>query len=165
MDVCRFCGGPVLEVLPGFFKCIGLCGQYFRDEARGPLPKLEVVSTLARLTAHEAGVETTAAGEGLSADMLIFITRVAERLAPTIGLDEESAVRARQVQDRFRRELVDIFQGKGNFKKWFERTRTNLGLHTHDFMTVLYESLHGLKSSEAQELREQYGEAMQRRIM
>jgi len=164
MAVCKFCGGVILEVSPGFFKCVGLCGQYVRENPRGPLPKLEVVSTLERLTAHEAGVETTG-GEGLSADMLIFITRVAEGIAPTTGLDEESAARARKVQEQFRRELVDVFQGRGSFNKWFDRTKTNLGLHSQKFMKILYESLEGLRSDEAKELRQQYGQAIQRRIM
>jgi len=162
MENCRVCGGQVAKVEEGFFKC-QLCGQYFRESPTGPFPRYEVVSTLERLTAHEAGVETAAGGEGLSADMLIFITRVAERLAPTIGLDEESAARARQVQEQFRRELVDVFQGKGSFNKWFDKTRTNLGLHTIEFMRILHESLEGLRSDEAKELREEYGQALQRR--
>lgn len=164
MEGCRFCGGLVLEVSPGLFKCIGLCGQYFKEGAEGPLPKIEVATTLDKLRAHEAGVETTTTSleGGLSADMLIFINRVAERLVPTEGLTHEMTEQVKKVQNQFRRELTEVIQGKQDFNKWFNKTKTNLGLHAYKLTTTLYESLAGLKSPEAQELLMQYGEALQR---
>ena len=78
--------------------------------------------------------------------MLTFIRRVAERLAPTTGLNPEAKARCLKVQERFRRELVEVFQGERNFSDWFDRKKTDLGLHHITFMRILYESLEGLKS-------------------
>lgn len=99
---------------------------------------------------------------GLSSDMLTFISRVAERLAPTKGLNPEAKARCLKVQEQFRRELVEVFQGKRNFSEWYDQKKTDLGLHHYTFMKILYESLEGLKSPKAQELREQYAQTLRR---
>ena len=163
MDICKFCQGKVVEVSPGLFKCIGICGQYFPEDKEVP-PKLTIVSSVDTLRAHEAGVEVGEGG-GLSVDMLTFISRVAEALAPTAGLDEDGTVRALKIQEDFRRELVEVFQGGEDYDKWYSRTKTKLGLHPQKFMTILYQCLEGLRSPEAQELRADYAQAIRKMAM
>lgn len=52
--------------------------------------------------------------------------------------------------------------GKGDLTKWFNKTRNELGLHAINLSTILYESLEGLRSKDAQELRGQFAEHLQR---
>lgn len=157
-DWCPICGNRLLHIREGLSKCL-FCGQYIDQKKQLP-PKLNIISSLTKIQAVEAGItETTTA---LSADMVIFIRRISETLAPTEGLDGEARARALNVQEQFQRQLTDVFQGKGDFSKWFDKTKTSLGLHPFNFMTILHEALEGLKSSEAQELREQYAQTIRR---
>ena len=94
-------------------------------------------------------------------DQSTFINRIAEKLAPTTGMIGEAKERAVKVQEQFRRELTDVFKGDGNFNKWFDMKRTQLGLHTYTLTNIIYDSLAGLKSPEAKSLRRQYGQAIQ----
>ncbi|MEM2849042.1 MAG: hypothetical protein QXI36_02060 [Candidatus Bathyarchaeia archaeon] len=96
----------------------------------------------------------------LNQDMITFAYRVAERLTPLNGLDAQARARALKVRERFRKELENVFLGHEDFQNWFNRTRSQLGLHLVDFTQIIYESLQGLKSPEARELRKQYGETL-----
>jgi len=95
-------------------------------------------------------------------DMQTFIDRVVEHLTPLTGLDPEGKVRALTVREQFRRELIQVFLGKQDWNKWFDKTRTNLALHTVTFMQILHKCLEGLKSSEARNLRADYEAALAR---
>lgn len=160
VDECRLCGGPLLKVKERLYIC-RFCGNYFPDTSpTAPLPSLRVVSEPDKLKDLIVGMETQEGG--LSSDMLTFTARVAERLVPTTGLTGDMAQQVQKVQDDIRREFIEVFQGKRNFEKWFNQTKTNLALHPQKFTTILYESLEGLKSPEAQELREGYAQALAR---
>lgn len=98
----------------------------------------------------------------LSPDMFIFVYRVAERLTPLQGLDEDSRRRALKIREQFRRELTSVFVGNEDFNDWFSRTKTQLGLHLITFTKILYECLEGLKSQDARELRDEYGATIRR---
>jgi alpha-L-arabinofuranosidase len=98
----------------------------------------------------------------LEPDMQTFIDRVAERLTPLEGLDQTGKLRALNVREQFRRELTDVFLGKQDWNKWFDKTKTTLGLHTVTFMKMLYQCLEGLRSPEAQSLRQDYEAALAR---
>lgn len=165
MSTCRNCGGIVLEVYEGLFKCKGLCGQYFRDDSVGPLPKFEVLATLDRLKAHEAGIEIMEGEEGIGADKMIFADLVAKRLVSTEGLTDEMLPQVKKVQDGFRRELIEVLQGRRALIDWFSKTKTNLGLHKTKVLTILYESLEGLKDPELVELQEFCGKALETGVM
>lgn len=95
-------------------------------------------------------------------EMQTFIDRVTERLIP-IHQDYPAHIKKRLLDNRkrYRRELLDILNGKGKIEKWFDKTRNELGLHAITLTTILYESLKGLKSKEAKELRLLYGETLQ----
>jgi alpha-L-arabinofuranosidase len=98
----------------------------------------------------------------LEPDMQTFIERVAERLTPLEGLDQTGKLRALNVREQFRRELTDVFLGKQDWNKWFDKTKTTLGLHTVTFMKILHQCLEGLRSPEAQSLRQDYEAALAR---
>jgi len=95
-------------------------------------------------------------------DMQTFINRVAERLTPLEGLDQAGKLRALNVREQFRKELTNVFLGKQDWNKWFDKTKTTLGLHTVIFMKMLYQCLEGLRSPEAKSLRADYEAALAR---
>lgn len=95
-------------------------------------------------------------------DMQAFINRVAERLTPLEGLDSAGKMRALNVREQFRKELTNVFLGKQDWNKWFDKTKTTLGLHTVIFMKMLYQCLEGLRSPEARSLRADYEAALAR---
>ena len=166
MSECKFCPGTVLEVSPGLFKCMGLCGQYFRDTPTGPPPRLTVVATLQTLTAHEAGIETTAEeAAGLSGEMFIFANRVAAKLVNTEGLTPAMKPQVQKVQDSYRKELLEVMQGKRGLADWVARTKTTLGLHRTNLLQTLYDAITGLKDPELIELQEFCGKALETGVM
>jgi len=95
-------------------------------------------------------------------DIQLFIDRVTQRVVP-IHEDYNPDVKRKlqAVRQRYRKELVDVFNGKNSLKKWFNRTRRDMGLHQIDLTRILYESLKGLKSSEARDLRNHYAQTLQ----
>lgn len=121
-------------------------------------------SALVREAAVEGSYEMSIVSEsGLSSDMATFIRRVAEALVPIDVYDDRAArARALKVRQDVRMELTDVFDGKVKFDDWFNRTRQNLNLHALELSQILYDSLEGLKSDEAQQLREHYGQALTR---
>lgn len=167
MESCtdRFCGGPVAEVLPGLFKCL-ICNQYYSGSPTGPPPRLEVVATLQRLTAHEAGIVTTVEeAAGLSGDMFIFANRVAEKLVSTDGLTPAMKPQVQKVQDEYRKTLLEVMQGKRSLADWVARTKTTLGLHRTKLLQTLSESITGLKDGELIELQEFCNNALETGVM
>ncbi len=166
MSECKFCPGPVLEVSPGLYKCIGLCGQYFRDTPTGPPPRLTVVATLQTLTAHEAGIETTVEeAAGLSGDMFIFANRVAEKLVNTDGLTPQMKPQVQKVQDSYRKELLEVLQGKRGLADWIQKVQTTLGKHRQTVLHLMRDSVTGLKDEELIELQNFCGKALETGVM
>lgn len=98
--------------------------------------------------------------EELKPDMVTFISRVAEKLAPTTGLDKEAESRALKVQEQIRKDLANVFLGKSKYEEWFNQTKTQHGLHVYTFTKLLYDALEGLNSSEAKSLQTDYNQAL-----
>jgi len=101
----------------------------------------------------------------LDQDLQTFIDRVINRLIP-VHADYTPKIKQelQATRAKYREGLKDVFTGKGDFNTWFEKTRTSLALHQVDMTRMLYESLEGLRSQEAQQMREQYQEALQNLI-
>ena len=95
-------------------------------------------------------------------DIQLFIDRVTQRVVP-IHEDYNPNVKRKlqAVRQRYRKELTNVFNGKTSLKKWFNQTRRDIGLHQIDLTRILYESLKGLKSSEAKALRNHYAQTLQ----
>jgi hypothetical protein len=100
----------------------------------------------------------------LSPDMFTFTYRVAERLTSLDGLPEDARSRALKVREQIRQDLRDVFLGKESFDVWFNRTKTQHGLHTMTFVRILYDSLDGLKSEDARGLRAEYGQMLNKLV-
>jgi hypothetical protein len=95
-------------------------------------------------------------------DQTTFITRIIDRIVPlhadyTPGIKHKLQV----VRQQYRQGLKDVFNGKGTFGKWFEKTRRTLGFHAVDLTRIIYDSLEGLASTEARQMRDQWGQALQ----
>ena len=133
MNKCRFCGSPVIQIRPRFFKCVGSCGQYFRENPTGPLPKMKIVTDLETLKAHEAGItlEKEITTGGLSSDMLIFVDRVAQKLMPGDP----------KLQEKYRKGLAECLIGTKDFQEWFNNTGADLGIHSWNLLKTLHDAL------------------------
>jgi len=103
---------------------------------------------------------TTESSFGLSEDQLVFIDRVSQKLTPLQGLSATARGRALKIREQFRKELTNVFLGKQDYSKWYDETRSKLALHNTTFMQLLYECLEGLKSTECQNLRQEYENAL-----
>lgn len=161
----------ILLIKEGLAKCL-MCGTYFTPAtSKNPIPhfyRLEVtprqdeIRELAAMPLERVSeIDETKTSE-LSSDMITFIGRVAERLAPLTGLDEHAKARALEIQNEIRRELTDVFHGKGDYNKWYDQTKTKFGLHNQTFVSLLQDSLQGLNSQEAQELQQEYAQTLAR---
>mgnify|MGYP001044477639 CR=1 FL=1 len=160
MSSCPNCNAeaPKIKVFDGLYKC-PFCGSYFRSALpSSPAPKFKIISKLDKVKEQIANPEIGTLE--LSPDMVTFVHRVSERLAPLTGLNEVAKAKALEIQREIRRELTEVFQGKEDFNKWYDRTKTSLGLHHLTFIQILYDSLEGLKGPEAQELQQQYAQTL-----
>jgi len=127
------------------------------------LKNMNLIGPMMEQNIEEAYKQTRPAlPPAIEPDMQTFINRVAERLTPLEGLDSAGKMRALNVREQFRKELTDVFLGKQDWNKWFDKTRTNLALHTVTFMKILHQCLEGLRSPEAQNLRQDYEAALAR---
>jgi len=160
----------ILVINEGLAKCL-ICGAYLTPNPTGPPhfyrnevmtrpDEIKEIATIPLVNFSE--MNEPKKPSVLPADMIIFIGRVAERLAPLTGLDQTAKARALEIQTEIRNELTDVFQGKKDFNKWYDETKTKFGLHNQTFVSMLYESLQGLSSPEAQELQQQYAQSLAR---
>jgi len=149
---CPTCGSPLIRE-GNLFKC-PICGLLYLPKQNKPLLK-----NYAKLTIQTQPAKTE---EELTSDQIIFINRVAQALAPTIGLTGEAYKRCRKIQEQYREELRQVFQGKKDFNEWFNQKRTERGLHLYTFTKMIHDCLDGLDSPEARSLREQYAETIAR---
>ena len=153
---CKACGNPLIQVIENRLYRCSVCGLYYRvRDQTGVLPL-----TLGgqELEKTELGQAVVIQGSDVDKELEIFISRVAERLAPIEGLDAQASTRALRVQRQFHRELTDVLSGKQNFDKWFNETAVTLGLHTLTFIEILRQCLEGLQSQEVKKLRIEYDE-------
>jgi len=96
------------------------------------------------------------------AELETFINRVAQKLVPIYKDYSPENKKALQTgQTKIKQQLHDVFNGKDNLEKWFNRTRRDLGKHAIDLTQILHDSLEGLQTKEARDMRAQYGEALQ----
>jgi len=99
----------------------------------------------------------------LHPDMIEWAHRVAEALVP---LEKVFAPEDRKIQiqkrQQLRTELRNALIGKTDFNKWFDETKTRFSIRLPEYVKIFYESLEGLHSREAEELRQQYGEWLER---
>jgi len=154
MAICTACGSPLERTDSGLLKCT-VCGlNYPSGRTKTPLldPYVKRNPILPQIESEEE----------LTSDMTTFITRLAQNLAPTEGLSEDAVPRALKVQERYRKELRNVFLGKEDFNKWFDKTRTERGLHMLTFTKMIHDCLTGLKSPEAKSMREEYAQALGR---
>jgi len=165
------CGSDKIMVIKeGLAKCL-ICGTYltpatskkptrfYRNEV---MTRPDEIKDIASIPLEKFSEDETKKTPVIPADMIIFIGRVAEKLAPLTGLDSTGKERALEVQKEIRKELMDVFQGNKDFNKWYDETKTKFGLHHQTFVSMLYESLQGLSSPEAQELQQQYAQTLAR---
>ncbi|MEM2946559.1 MAG: hypothetical protein QXI87_09505 [Thermoproteota archaeon] len=96
----------------------------------------------------------TSSQQELSEEQKIFIDRAADKL--TSSRTNPNWKAPPHIRDKVRRELTEVFLGKGDLAEWFTRTRQNFNLRSFELAEILYDSLKGLKSREAQSLREQW---------
>jgi len=157
--ICPACGEKGLQkIRDDLNKCV-YCGHYVTP--KGIFYKFQVMGVPKELKQLEEATAKIVEPE-VTSDQRSFINRIAQKLASTTGLSGEARQRALKVQEQFRQELTNIFLGEGDFNRWFDEKRTQLGLHTYNLTKIIYESLQGLKSPEAQSLRRQYAQAIQR---
>jgi len=116
-------------------------------------PRIEQV----REAAVEGRYEMVAAvpsESGLAPDMVTFVRRIVETLAPIKEGDERKIInRVLNVRNQFRRELTDVFEGKKKFQEWYDGMRTSLGMRDDQMDRVIYDALEDLSSPEAVEMR------------
>ena len=157
MSSCSACGSPLVRDSSGFLKC-STCGLlYPHGQTKPHLQNYAKPPNVELPTAKEE--------EPQDPDMIVFVNRVAQKLIPVS--DEhlpEIKAKLSTVRNQYRKELKEVLNGKESMEKWFNRTRRNLGLHAIDLTKILYESLEGLNSVEAKNLRMEYEKALQRII-
>lgn len=158
-EICPACGEKGLQkIREGLKKCV-YCSQYVTP--KGIFYKFQVMGVPKELKQLREATAKIVEPE-VTSDQRTFINRISQKLASTTGLSGEARQRALKVQEQFRQELTNIFLGEGDFNRWFDEKRTQLGLHTYNLAKIIFESLQGLKSPEAKSLRTQYAQAIQR---
>ncbi len=95
----------------------------------------------------------------LEPDMETFINRVAEKVASapeSITLTPAEQMRLNQARQEIKNSLRDVLNGKTPLNEWFTKTRQQFNLRSYELAQIMYESLDGLKSREAKDLRDQW---------
>jgi len=159
LELCPTCEELSLQkIREGLSRCL-LCRQYVNSKT-GTIYKFQEMGVPKELRQLRE-VTAQIIEPDVTPDQSTFINRIVEKLASTTGVTGDARERGLKVQEQFRRELTDVFKGEGDFNKWFDQKRTQLGLHTYTLTKIIYDSLAGLKSPEAKSLRRQYGQAIQ----
>lgn len=148
MATCPTCGLPLTRGSDGLLKC-GVCGFTYKPNQKTPL--------LSAYAPKSAPIQIPDADQ----DLQVFVDRVIQKIVP-IHTDYSTAIKKSlaETRQKIRRDLLDVFSGKQNFDKWFTKTRRLLGLHQLDLTQILYDSLEGLQSREAREMRLQYEQTL-----
>jgi hypothetical protein len=61
-----------------------------------------------------------------------------------------------------RLDFTEVVLGKKNLAEWFIKTRQDFNLRDFELAQILYDSLEGLKSTDAQRLREEWLQFIQK---
>ena len=147
-------------------KCY-VCGTYNPVPGSSPrtwkmrvFPYIDAVKEKAVEAPYDA-VQVDGSEEGLNPEMLEFIQRTATKLTQ-IHPQYNPEVKSNLLEKRakFVNELTSVFEEGEDFTAWFDRTKTRESLSRVDLMQIIYDSLEGLRSQEAREMREAYAEAM-----
>jgi len=151
MSNCSTCGSQLKRDPTGLLHC-AVCGFNYKPGQSTPL--LQSYVPRRQITAVNK--------DGGDVDQTTFTTRVIDRIVPLhADYTPEIKKKLQNVRQQYRQGLQDVFNGKGTFDKWFEKTRRTLGFHAVDLTRIIFESLEGLASTEARQMRQQYGEALQ----
>jgi len=123
------------------------------------LEKMGLVGPLTAEAEHFQLAQTPTSQKPLSDEMEIFITRVAEKVARApegITLTPEEQMRLNRARQEIKDGLRDVLNGKASLGDWFTKTKQQHNLKSYELAQIMYESLDGLKSREAQDLKEQW---------
>ena len=160
MGVCFACDGRLRQIGENLYRCY-ICGQLNEEREETILPPVMKVYPRieqVREAAIEGRYEMIAAApseKGLEPDMVTFVRRISEILTPLKGYEDDRGFvsRALKVRNQFKRELTDVFMGKGKLMEWYDTTRTSLGMRDDQMDRVMYDALEGLTHPEAIEMR------------
>lgn len=138
-----------------------MCKQLNEDRGGATLP--HVMKVYPRIEqVREAAIEgryemvaSVPSESGLEPDMATFVRRISEILTPLKGYEDDRGFvsRALKVRNQFKKELTEIFMGKGKLMEWYDTTRTSLGMRDDQMDKVMYDALEGLTHPEAIEMR------------
>lgn len=166
MSDCDVCGSQLIEVLPGLLMRCPICRNYKRVRGLEPV-QVEVVGAApgggVAATSYTHSVESGGGSAPVGDDMDIFIDRVCARLIP-IHADYTASVKKKleAARKRYRKQLLAVFNGKMTLEDWTNKTRNELGLHPIALGKILYQSLSGLRSQDAKEMRLAFADYLQR---
>jgi hypothetical protein len=146
---CPTCQQILKRTAEGLLKC-SICGFTYKPKTSTPLLSGYTPKTLAAKQPNSTDRE-----------LEIFINRVAQKLLPIYN-DYDIKVKNALMKNRAKlvKELHNVFEGKESLEKWFTRTRRNYGKHVIDMTKILYDSLEGLRSQEAVQMRKEYEQAL-----
>ena len=146
--VCHKCGNPLITVIPGQLLRCSVCNLYhhIRPDARAA-SQTETMPTLTSTPSTETA--KTSFAPAVKGDMKVFAERVIATLCPPE--QGYSPVVVKEV-----RKIYDVLEEKEDFAEWFTKVRQMLSLKNYQLAKTLYDSLEGLKSQEAKELKEQW---------
>jgi hypothetical protein len=154
MPTCPTCRSPLKRDPTGLLRC-NICGFVYKPGQTTPLLQGYIPKRQIRASNKDNG----------DVDQTTFIDRVIDRIIPLHqDYTPEAKRKLTNVRHQYRQGIKDVFNGKKSFNKWYEKTRKTLGIHEIDLTRILYESLEGLTSVEARQMREQWGQALQDRI-
>jgi hypothetical protein len=110
------------------------------------------------LEAVEKVIEKRSPSPSPPDEMEVFISRVAERLAPMPAATPLPGEMERilRIREEVKRELRDLMEGRIGLGDWFTRTRRNFNLRSYELGRIIYDALEGLRSREAREMRDQW---------
>lgn len=145
------CGSEYMVIVPGLLLKCPFCG-YYKHIRTAPASTAETTT----LITQEPSATPRHAVSPIDKDMQTFIDRMAEKLTPLQGLDNAGRARCLGVRSQIQRDLTNVFLGREDFNKWYDRTRTNFALHNTTFMQIIADCLKGLKSAAAQDMRREY---------
>ncbi len=176
MSVCPNDGYRVIEIGEDLYRCL-FCDMRLTRKGDEFVPYRNVVYPYDKVVRDRLRVGDSAPvpvvqeaepepdvpfGDGLDKDMTVFVRRVAETLTPVDGYEDDEAFRQRafKVRETFIQELTDCFTGKEDFDKWFDATKTSLGMHPTEMARVMYNALEGLSSPEAMQFQAGFAAAL-----
>jgi hypothetical protein len=140
---CKVCGSPLITIVPGELMRCPIDGLYHHIR-----PKLPTSSQLKKLPKTKVEIVE------LGGEQLTFIDRVVDKL--TSSRTNPNWKAPKSIRDKMRLDFTEVVLGKKNLAEWFSKTRQDFNLRDFELAQILYDSLEGLKSTDAQRLREEW---------